>query len=106
MPKQCGKCYELGHVKSDCNNESKTWGQFVNELVEQGIPLDHVGTWVERPITRGRARGIVRGQRGQRGGQGRGGYAQRSRGRGIIRGGQRGAHRGGRGRGRGQRGAY
>jgi len=107
MPKQCGKCYELGHVKAECTNLEKTWVQYVNDLVEQGVPLEHLGAWVERPTPRGRARGAARGLRGQRGNRGhggRGGSANRARGRGATRG-QRGFFRGQRS-GRGYRGGY
>jgi len=97
MPKQCGKCYTLGHIKQECQSQPKTWFQYVTELKDQGVPSEHLGNWVERAtVNRGRARG----QRGQRGrGTLRGGVA--NRGNHVTRGGARGR---GRGRGRGNRG--
>lgn len=103
MPKQCGSCFELGHIKSECQSDPKSFFEYVNFLAAEGIPAEHLGVWTERAPLRSRARG-ARGPRGQRGrgvligGRGRGRGAQRGIQRGV-RGGARG-----RGRGRGNRG--
>jgi len=106
MPKQCGKCFALGHIRSECQGEAKTWVQYVTELAGQGIPIEHLGTWVEREglTNTNRGRGVRgnRGQRGQTGQRGRGAISRNYRQ--TNRGAARGAARGRGARGRGVRG--
>jgi len=99
MPKQCGLCYDLGHVKTECTNQAKTWYQYVADLEAQGIPREHLGEWVDRAPTRSRGRQIVNRGRGR---GGRGGVNRNYRAANNNRG--RGTSRGNRARGRGNRG--
>jgi hypothetical protein len=46
MKKQCNQCLELGHIRSECENEKKDWFTFIEELIKKsGISLELFGEW-------------------------------------------------------------
>ncbi len=42
MKRQCNNCLEIGHWKTECENESKDWFSFIEELMESGTALSHL----------------------------------------------------------------
>jgi hypothetical protein len=48
QPRQCGKCMELGHIRSDCNGEKMEWSTYVKALFKSGyIGVNLLGKWSE-----------------------------------------------------------
>jgi hypothetical protein len=45
IPKQCNRCYQSGHMRKECNNPKKDWIVYVNDLVENGVAKELIGTW-------------------------------------------------------------
>jgi hypothetical protein len=45
IPRQCNRCYGVGHMRRECNNTKKDWIEYVRDLVAGGVKLEYVGTW-------------------------------------------------------------
>jgi hypothetical protein len=45
IPRQCNRCYGVGHMRRDCNNIKKDWIIYVKEFVENGVEVELIGTW-------------------------------------------------------------
>jgi hypothetical protein len=71
MQKQCNNCFELGHIKSACEEEKKDWFSFIEELIDSGdYKKSLFGDWPEviqrkRKQLRENSRGKGRGAKGR-----------------------------------------
>jgi hypothetical protein len=46
IPKQCNRCYIVGHLRRDCCNLKRDWIAYVSDLIEDnGIKEEMVGSW-------------------------------------------------------------
>jgi hypothetical protein len=45
IPRQCNRCYKVGHLRRDCQNKKKDWIAYVIELLEEGVEESLIGTW-------------------------------------------------------------
>ncbi len=95
MKKQCNNCFEIGHLKADCEEDKKDWFGFIEDLIDSGtFARDLFGEWPE-VIKRKRAENKPKGSkpkpkptpkvskdREEDNGNRRGGYKGRGRGRG------------------------
>lgn len=48
IPKLCNNCYQLGHLKVICQNETKTWKQYIETLKNSGVPESFFGSWINK----------------------------------------------------------
>jgi hypothetical protein len=47
IPKQCNRCYVVGHLRRECRNKKQEWIAYVVNLVESNelIKIEMVGSW-------------------------------------------------------------
>jgi hypothetical protein len=45
IPSFCVGCYTVGHVKADCEENSISWKDFINNLLDLGIEKRLFGSW-------------------------------------------------------------
>jgi hypothetical protein len=45
IPRQCNRCYLVGHMRRECNNKKRDWIEYVRDLVAGGVKLELVGSW-------------------------------------------------------------
>jgi len=47
QPLQCGQCYQYGHLRKKCPNQSVEWKSYVGVFVKEKIvPAEYVGSWI------------------------------------------------------------
>jgi hypothetical protein len=62
MPRQCGRCYRQGHLKTDCQNAKVNWYEYIRKLYDTGAyKREWFGTWIEQndPSRRRRSPGDI-----------------------------------------------
>lgn len=53
MPKQCTKCYRVGHIQKTCKNEKIQWLDFVERLYGTGLYSSSLfGSWIDILVDR------------------------------------------------------
>lgn len=46
IPRQCNRCYLIGHLRRDCNNKKRDWVAHIVGLIEDGgLKKELVGSW-------------------------------------------------------------
>ncbi len=45
MPKQCNRCYNVGHLRRDCNNPKKDWVEYIASFLCGDFDKELIGTW-------------------------------------------------------------
>jgi len=45
IPRQCNRCYKVGHMRRECNNIKREWIEYVKDLVEGGVAVEYIGSW-------------------------------------------------------------
>jgi hypothetical protein len=50
IPSFCVGCYTVGHVKADCNENSISWKDYINILLDTGIDKKLFGSWFRSNI--------------------------------------------------------
>ncbi len=45
IPRQCNRCYGVGHMRRDCNNTKKDWVPYVMSFIKNGVNIELVGSW-------------------------------------------------------------
>ncbi len=47
IPRLCNRCYGVGHMRRECNNIKREWIEYVKELVNGGVKVEYIGTWIK-----------------------------------------------------------
>jgi hypothetical protein len=47
----CTNCYGIGHPRNECKEKSSTWTDYINYLVETGIPSRIFGSWLSSNLS-------------------------------------------------------
>jgi hypothetical protein len=51
IPSFCVGCYTVGHVKADCEDNTISWKDYINDLLDSGIEKRLFGSWFRSNIT-------------------------------------------------------
>ncbi len=47
IPKQCNRCYVVGHLRRDCQNTKKEWVHYISDLLDEGqVKREYIGSWI------------------------------------------------------------
>ncbi len=47
IPRQCNRCYVVGHLRKECNNKKIDWIEYVQRLVASGVDISLIGNWTK-----------------------------------------------------------
>jgi hypothetical protein len=46
IPRMCNKCYRVGHIRKECNNQKRDWVAFIIQITEvEGVKPELIGSW-------------------------------------------------------------